>query len=181
MIRQWHDIKLGENVPREVNVLIEISKGSSTKYEIDKEHGLMMLDRFMYSSVHYPGDYGFIPQTYGGDNDALDILVYTNGNVLPQTIALFRPIGVMRMIDTGERDDKIIGVYVKDTRCANIKDLKDLPEHTLKEYREFFETYKTLEGKKVKVLGFMTKRAAYRLIREGIRSYEKKFKRKHRK
>ena len=127
MISQWHDIKLGENVPREANVLIEISKGSSTKYEIDKEHGLMMLDRFVYSSVHYPGDYGFIPQTYGGDGDALDILVYTNGTVLPQTIALFRPIGVMRMIDTGERDDKIIGVYVKDPRCANINDLKDLP------------------------------------------------------
>ena len=180
MIRQWHDIKLGENVPREVNVLIEISKGSSTKYEIDNEHGLMMLDRFVYSAVHYPGDYGFIPQTYGGDNNALDILVYTNGNVLPQTIALFRPIGVMRMIDTGERDDKIIGVYVKDPRCAYIKDLKDLPEHTLKEYREFFETYKNLEGKKVKVLGFMTRRAAYRLIREGIKAYEKKFKRKHR-
>ena len=181
MIRQWHDIKLGEDVPREVNVLIEISKGSSTKYEIDKEHGLMMLDRFVYSAVHYPGDYGFIPQTYGGDGDALDILVYTNGIVLPQTIALFRPIGVMRMVDNGERDDKIIGVYVKDPRYSYIKELNDLPQHTLKEYREFFETYKNLEGKKVKVLGFLTKRAAYRLIRDGIREYEKKFGRKHRK
>ena len=181
MIKQWHDIRLGDNVPREVNILIEISKGSSTKYEIDKEHGLMMLDRFVYSSVHYPGDYGFVPQTLGGDGDALDILVYTNGNVLPQTIALFRPIGVMRMIDTGERDDKIIGVYVKDPRCSYIQELRDLPEHTLKEFREFFETYKDLEGKKVTVLGFKTKRVAYNLIREGIKAYEKKFAKKHRK
>src|SRR3989338_7650622 len=165
MIKHWHDIKIGDMVPKKVNVLIEIQKGSNVKYEIDKEHGEMKLDRFLHSSVYYPGDYGFIPQTYGGDNDALDILVYTNGVVLPQTIALFRPIGVMRMIDTGERDDKIIGVYVKDPRCANIKDLKDLPEHTTKEYREFFETYKNLEGKKVKVLGFLTRREAYRLIR----------------
>ena len=180
MIKQWHDIKLGEKVPREVNVLIEISKGSGTKYEIDKEHGLMMLDRFVYSSVHYPGDYGFIPQTLGGDGDALDILVYGNGIVLPQTIALFRPIGVMRMIDTGERDDKILGVYVKDPRCRDINDLKDLPQHTLKEIKEFFETYKNLEGKEVRVLGFLTKRAAYKLIREGIKAYEKKFARKHR-
>ena len=178
-MHHWHDIKLGENVPYEINVLIEISKGSSTKYEIDKEHGLMMLDRFMHSSVHYTGDYGFIPQTMGGDGDALDILVYTNEKVLPQTIANFRPIGVMRMIDTGERDDKILGVYVKEPKCNGIKDLKDLPPHFLKELKEFFETYKNLENKKVKVLGFLTKRASYRLIREGIKAYEKKFARKH--
>ena len=181
MIKQWHDIKLGKNIPREVNVLIEISKGSATKYEIDKEHGLMMLDRFLHSAVHYPGDYGFIPQTLGGDGDALDILVYTHGTILPQTIANFRPIGVMRMIDQGERDDKIIGVYVKEPECNEIKDIKDLPQHAIKVCREFFETYKHLENKQTKVISFLTKRVAYKLIREGIKAYEKKFQRKHRK
>lgn len=181
MLKHWHDIKLGENIPKEINVLIEISKGTSTKYEIDHEHGLMMLDRFLYSAVHYPGDYGFIPQTMGGDENALDIVVYTNERVLPQTIANFRPVGVMRMIDSGEKDDKILGVYVQDPMCQNIKELKDLPPHFLKELKEFFETYKNLQNKKVKVLDFLTKRAAYKLIRECIKSYEKKFGRKHRK
>ena len=179
MIKQWHDIKLGKNIPKEINVLIEISKGSSTKYEIDKEHGLMMLDRFLHSAVHYPGDYGFIPQTLGGDDDALDILVYTNGKVLPQTIANLRPIGVMRMLDQGERDDKIIGVYANEPECDDIRDVKDLPKHTIKVYKEFFETYKSLENKKTKVISFLTKREAYKLIREGIKAYEKKFKRRH--
>src|SRR3989338_1003637 len=181
MVKQWHDIQLGKNIPKEVNVLIEIPRGSSTKYEVDHEHGLLMLDRFVYSSVHYPGDYGFVPQTISGDGDPLDILVYSEGIVIPQTIAAFRPIGVMKMIDNGEKDDKILGVYVKDPRTAYIKDLKDLPEHLLKEYKEFFQTYKDLENKKVTVTGFHGKSAAHKLIMESIKNYEKKFKRKHKK
>ena len=179
MFKQWHDIQLGKDIPKEVNVLIEIPKGSSTKYEVDHENGLLMLDRFVYSSVHYPGDYGFVPQTVSGDGDPLDVLVYTEGSVLPQTIAAFRPIGVMKMIDNGEKDDKIIGVYVKDPRTAYIKDLKGIPEHTLKEYKEFFQTYKDLENKTVTVTGFLGKSVAYKLIMEAVKTYEKKFKRKH--
>ena len=181
MVKQWHDIQLGKDIPKEINVLIEIPRGSSTKYEVDHEHGLLMLDRFVYSSVHYPGDYGFVPQTISGDGDPLDILVYSPGIVIPQTIAAFRPVGVMKMIDNGEKDDKIIGVYVKDPRTASIKDLKDIPEHTLKEYKEFFQTYKDLENKKVTVTGFMGKQTAYKLIMVSIKAYEKKFKRKHHK
>jgi len=179
MIKHWHDIKLGDKIPKEINVLIEIPKGSSTKYEIDKEHGLLFLDRFLHSAVHYPGDYGFIPQTLGGDGDALDILVYTNGAVLPQTIANMRPIGVMRMIDQGERDDKVLGVYVTEPECDELQDIKDLPKHAIKVYKEFFETYKNLENKKTKVVGFLTKKEAHKMIIEGIRDYEKKFQRKH--
>ncbi len=181
MVKQWHDIQLGLDVPKEVNVLIEIPKGSSTKYEVDKEHGLLMLDRFVYSSVHYPNDYGFIPQTVSGDGDPLDVLIYTEGAVLPQTIAAMRPIGVMKMIDNGQQDDKILGVYAKDPRTAYIKELKDLPQHTLKEYKEFFETYKDLENKIVKVTAFLGRSTAYKLIKEAIRAYEKKFQRKHKK
>ena len=181
MVKQWHDIQLGKDIPKEVNVLIEIPKGSSTKYEVDKEHGLLMLDRFVYSSVHYPGDYGFIPQTVSGDGDPMDELVYTEGAVIPQTIAACRPIGVMKMIDNGEQDDKIICVYVKDPRTDYIKDLKDLPEHMIKEYKEFFQTYKDLENKIVKVTAFHGKKVAHKLIMESIKAYEKAFKRKHRK
>ena len=171
----------GKDVPKEVNVLIEIPKGSSTKYEVDPEHGLLMLDRFVYSSVHYPGDYGFVPQTIGGDGDPMDVLVYSEGIVIPQTVAAFRPVGVMKMIDNGEKDDKIIGVYVKDPRASQIKELNDIPEHKLKEYKEFFQTYKDLENKKVTVTGFMGKGEAHRLILDSIKNYEKKFKRKHKK
>lgn len=181
IIKQWHDIKLGDKIPNEINALIEISKGSSTKYEIDKEHGLIMLDRFLHSAVFYPADYGFIPQTYGGDKDALDVLIYTFGNVLPQTIASVRPIGVMKMIDSGERDDKIICVYTKDPRCSEIKDIDDLPKHVVREFKEFFESYKNLEDKEVKVSGFFNRKQAHKLVVKGIKDYEKNFGRKHRK
>ena len=175
MVKHWHDIKLGDKVPKEVNVLIEIQKGSNIKYEIDKEHGEIKLDRFLYSSVHYPGDYGFIPQTYGGDNDALDVFIYTNAPILPGTIAAVRPIGAMTMIDSGERDDKIIGVYSTDPRFNEIHELSDLPKHALKEIKYFFESYKTLENKKVKVLKVLNKKEAYKLISKGIKDYNKKF------
>src|SRR3989338_2786082 len=175
MIKHWHDLKRGDMAPKEVNVLIEIQKGSNIKYEIDKEHGEIKLDRFLYSSVHYPGDYGFIPQTYGGDNDALDMLVYTNWGIQPGTIAAVRSIGAMTMIDSGERDDKIIGVYSVDPRLNEIQDINDLPKHAIKEIKYFFENYKTLENKKVKVLRVLNKKDAHKLILRGIDDYHKKF------
>ena len=176
MVKHWHEIKRGDRAPKEVNVLIEIQKGSSIKYEIDKEHGEIKLDRFLYSSVHYPGDYGFIPQTYGGDDDALDVIIYTNGGLLPGTIAAVRPIGAMTMIDSGERDDKIIGVYSMDPRTNQIQELSDLPKHAIKEIKFFFESYKTLENKKVKVLSVLSKNESHKLILRAIKDYNKKFK-----
>ena len=176
MIKHWHDLKRGEGAPKEVNVLIEIQKGSNIKYEIDKEHGGIKLDRFLYSSMYYPGDYGFIPQTYGGDNDALDMFVYTNWGILPGTIAAVRPIGAMTMTDSGERDDKIIGVYSMDPRLNEIREINDLPKHVIKEIKYFFENYKTLENKKVEVLRVLNQKDALGLIVRGIEDYDKKFK-----
>src|SRR3989338_1635376 len=104
MIKHWHDIDLGDKIPEEINAYVEIQKGSTTKYEIDKDHWILKVDRFMHSSVHYPGDYGFIPKTISGDNDAVDVIVYTNRVVLPGSIASVRPVGVMKMIDNGEKN-----------------------------------------------------------------------------
>ena len=176
MIKHWHDIDLGDKIPEEINAYIEIQKGSSTKYEIDKDHWILKVDRFLHSSVHYPGDYGFIPQTISGDGDAVDIVVYTNRVVLPNTLASVRPVGLMKMIDNGEKDDKVVCVYTKDPVMNGIKDIGDLPEHTVKEIKNFFETYKILENKKVQITAVLGRKEAYKLILEGLKSYKKKFK-----
>jgi inorganic pyrophosphatase len=175
----WHDIEAGKRAPEEVNVIIEVPMGARTKYELDPQSGLLKLDRFMYSPVHYPGDYGFIPQTYyAGDGDPMDILVLSNTPVHPRTIVKARPIGVLRMIDVSQQDDKIISVHSRDPRFDEIKDIKNLPRQTLRELRHFFEIYKELQNKKVKVLNFLNKAQAYREIRTSIKLYNQKFKKK---
>ncbi|MBI4155457.1 inorganic diphosphatase [Candidatus Woesearchaeota archaeon] len=171
----WHIIGIGKNFPKHVNAIIEISKNSHVKYEVDKETGLLKLDRFLYSAVHYPGDYGFVPRTLWEDGDPIDIIVLTNIPVQPLTLVSVRIIGVLRMIDVKERDDKIIGVYDCDPRFAEYKDIKDIPKHIILELKHFFETYKELEGKKCKVLEILDRKAAYKDIEKGLKLYAKNF------
>src|SRR5579875_2145026 len=143
----WHVIPPGEGdkCPHRVNAVIEIPKGSKCKYEIDKDYGLLKLDRVLFSSVIYPANYGFIPQTYCDDNDPLDILVICSQDVVPLCLVEAKVIGVMHMVDKGERDDKIIAVAANDMSVNYINDITDLPPHTEAEITRFFEDYKKLE------------------------------------
>ncbi|MDB5244771.1 MAG: ppa [Parcubacteria group bacterium] len=140
-----HDIEPGNK--EEINVIIEIPKGSQNKYEIDKESGLIKLDRANYSSAAYPFDYGFVPQTLWDDGDALDVIVLTTYPLAPGILVTVRPVAVMEMIDSGESDYKVIGVPVDDKRWEGVQDVADVNPHTLKEIQHFFETYKQLKGK----------------------------------
>ncbi len=171
----WHDVSIGNECPRIVNAIIEISKDSTQKYELDKETGLLKLDRFMYSAVHYPGDYGFIPRTLWSDGDPLDIVILTSRPVLPMTLVKVRIIGVMRMVDEDEEDDKVIAVYDCDPRYKEFRSIKDIPTHTLVELKHFFETYKDLQGKKVKILEMLDKDEAYKAVEKGMKLYNMKF------
>ncbi len=174
----WHDVSIGENAPDVVHAIVEIPKDSNMKYELDKETGMLKLDRFLYSAAHYPGDYGFVPRTLWYDNDPLDIIVITHRPVYPLTLANVRVIGVIRMVDDDEKDDKVIAVYDKDPRYSEFKDIKDVPQHILKEFVNFFERYKELQGKHVKVLEIMNRTAALKDIEIGQKMYNQKFKRK---
>src|SRR3990167_8891057 len=175
MTNPLHDISPGKNAPEIVNAIIEIPKGSKIKYEIDKESGLIKLDRFLFSSMHYPGDYGFIPQTHWDDGDPLDIIIITGEPVYPGTLVTAKVIGVLHMMDQEENDDKIIGVYEKDPRYKKINSISDLQEHFLDEIKHFFETYKELEKKEVKVFDIKGKEDAYKTLKRGIELYKKKF------
>ncbi len=171
----WHGVSFGENAPEVVNAIIEIPQGSRCKYEIDKPSGLLKLDRIIYSSFHYPCNYGFIPQTYGGDKDPLDILVITSLPLVPLTLVEARVIGVMQMIDGGEADDKIISVAINDPSVRHIKNVDQLPEHFFNELRHFFEEYKALEKKSVKVEEFGDKTKAVTIVKEAIEFYKENF------
>ncbi|MFS4457929.1 inorganic diphosphatase [Bdellovibrio sp. HCB2-146] len=169
----WHEVDIGEKSPQIVNAIIEIPKFSKTKFEIDKKSGLLKVDRVLYSSVHYPANYGFIPQTYCDDKDPLDILVLGQAEVHPISIMRARPIGYMRMVDQGEGDDKVIAVHEDDPEMAHIHSIQDVAPHMLKEIRNFFEVYKELEGKNVEVQGFFDKKEALQVIQESITLYSK--------
>ncbi|HEY8935312.1 MAG TPA: inorganic diphosphatase [Cyclobacteriaceae bacterium] len=167
----WHEVSIGTNPPEFINGIIEIPKGSRAKYEIDKESGLIKLDRVIYASMYYPLNYGFIPQTLGEDHDPLDIVVLTQVSVVPRCLIPSKVIGVMRMIDLGEADDKIIAVAQQDASVSHINDVSELPEYFKVELKHFFENYKTLENKKVVVDEFQSKDQAMRIIEEGIKNY----------
>jgi inorganic pyrophosphatase len=160
----WHDISPGEKAPKIVNAIIEIPRDSQQKYELDKESGILKLDRFLYSAVYYPGDYGFIPQTLWEDGDPMDIIILTNKPVYPLTLVRARVIGVIRMIDEEELDDKIIGVYDSDPRYSEYNSLKDIPKHVITELKHFFETYKELQspGEKVSVPEILDREHAWK-------------------
>ncbi len=173
----WHDVPLGKNAPGEINVIIEIPKGSHNKYEIDKETGLIGLDRANYNSAPYPFDYGFAPQTLWHDGDALDVIVLTTYPLDVGVLVAVRPVAVMEMIDSGENDYKVIAVPVNDKRWEDVQNLEDLNKHNLKEYQHFFETYKALKGKPtpVEIQGFKGKEDALAAVKESVELYKQKF------
>ena len=171
----WHEVSIGDHPPEFVNGIIEIPKGSRAKYEIDKDSGLIKLDRVIYASMYYPLNYGFIPQTLGEDHDPLDIVVLTQVSVVPNCLIPSKVIGVMRMIDRGEGDDKIIAVAMQDASVSHINDVSELPDYFKIELKHFFENYKVLEDKVVVVDEFESKERAKEIILASIESYKKHF------
>jgi inorganic pyrophosphatase len=171
----WHNVSPGNNLPEIVNGIIEIPKGTRAKYELDKESGLLRLDRVLYSSVYYPANYGFIPQSYCDDNDPLDILILSQIDIVPMCIVPAKVIGVMRMLDNGEADDKIIAVAVGDPSVSHINDISELPQHFISELRNFFEDYKKLENKTVVVEEFFDKNTALEILQESFEMYNDRF------
>lgn len=169
----WHDVSIGDNAPETITGIIEIPKNCRAKYELDKESGLLLLDRVLYSSINYPANYGFIPQTYCDDNDPLDIMVLSQIEIVPMCLVEAKPIGVMRMIDQGEMDDKIIAVALNDMSVNHFNDVSDLPEHWIKELRSFFEDYKKLENKEVIVEEFQGREIAKEVIEQSRIDYKK--------
>jgi inorganic pyrophosphatase len=174
MINPWHQVSIGRRSPAVVQCIIEIPKGSRAKYELDKESGLLRLDRVLYSSVFYPANYGFIPRTYCDDGDPLDILVMSLINLEPLCIVDAKVIGVMRMLDNGEADDKIIAVAANDVSVSHLNDITELPQHTIHELRNFFEDYKKLENKSVVVEEFQNRELAYQIVEQAIIDYQEK-------
>ena len=171
----WHAVSYGQNIPENVNAIIEIPRNSRAKYELDKDTGLLKLDRVLYSSVYYPANYGFIPRTYCDDKDPLDILVLSQIEMQPLCLVDAKVIGVMRMLDQGEADDKIIAVCANDMSVAHINDISELPAHFIEELRHFFEEYKKLENKVVKIEEVQGERLAKKIIMHSINDYKQKF------
>jgi inorganic pyrophosphatase len=170
----WHDTIVDEEiVATSFPVVIEIPKGSKNKYELDKETGLLKLDRVLYSAVHYPADYGFIPRTYCGDGDPLDALVLSQEPVYPLTIVQARAIGVMQMRDEKGEDDKVIAVSIYDPAFADFTDKAQLPQHLLRELQRFFQDYKTLENKHVVIENMLGPDDAVRIVRDSLEMYRR--------
>lgn len=171
----WHDI-LEERITKDKFVsVIEISKGCKNKYELDKETGMLKLDRVLYTATHYPANYGFIPRTYADDNDPLDVLVLCQEDIIPLTLVDCYPIGVLIMIDGEQRDEKIIAIAEKDPFLNMYKDVTELPAHISSEIKHFFEVYKQLEGKKTEVEEFLGRTEAEKIIEKSIENYKIKF------
>jgi inorganic pyrophosphatase len=167
----WHDVTPGEGLPAEFTSVIEIPMGSSVKYELDKETGMLRMDRILYSAVYYPANYGFIPQTLAEDDDPLDVLVLCQEAVAPLTLVHARAIGLMTMIDSGKKDHKVLAVAVNDPEYNGVTEASDLPGHRLNMLRRFFQDYKTLEGKSVEVDEFQQASAALPVIEAALSRY----------
>ncbi len=168
----WHDISPEEITPDRFTAVIEIPKGSSCKYELDKKTGLLRLDRVLYTATHYPANYGFIPRTYADDGDPLDVLVLCAEQIFPLTLVEVYPIGVMRMIDGGKIDDKIIAIPLSDPTYKGIRSINELPRHIFDEIMHFFTVYKQLENKQTAVKELYDYKDAIEIVREAIESYE---------
>jgi inorganic pyrophosphatase len=172
----WHDISPGKKAPDKINIIVEIPKGSQNKYEYDVKNKIFKLSRILLSSVYYPGNYGFIPQTIAKDNDPLDVLVLISNPTQVGTLLEAKPIGVLRVIDRGKEDNKILCVANGDAKLKRIKSIREIEKHTLEEIEHFFFVYKQLERKKVKILGWKDARDAKKIITNSIKEYKKKFK-----
>lgn len=172
-----HNLPSGKNPPEEIYCLVEIPKGKTNKYEYDRKLGVFRLDRVLYEAVFYPAEYGVIPQTLNmADNDPVDIMVLSTFPTFPGCLIACRPVGVLKMIDTGEGDDKIIAVPANDPRFEHIKDLNDLTPHLKKEIVNFWENYAELQpNKKIKIKGWGSRTTALRLIRQAIKNYQQEF------
>lgn len=173
----WHDVPLGEDAPEEFNVIVEIPRGSHNKYEIDKDTGLIKLDRVNFSAAAYPCDYGFAPQTLWDDGDALDVVLFSTNPIPSGILVTARPVGLMEMTDDAESDHKIIAVPTEDIRFDDVKDLEDLNKHTLKELQHFFENNKKLKKKPVEITvhGFKPRADALEAVKRSIKMYKEKF------
>ena len=172
MLHAWHDVSPGLEIPRDFQAVIEIPLGSNVKYELDKETGLLKVDRIIHSAVFYPANYGFIPQTYAEDNDPLDVLVLCQEPVQPLALIKARAIGVMTMVDSGASDDKIIAVATRDPEFSDYIEARDLPSHRLLVLRRFFQDYKQLEGKQVQVEEIRPAYAALTVIEKALARYQ---------
>ena len=171
----WHEISPKRISPEDFICVIEITKGSKKKYELDKETGFLLLDRILYTSTHYPANYGFIPRTFGDDGDPLDVLLICAEQIEPMTLVRAYPIGVITMIDNGRRDEKIIAIPYNDPNYNMYKDISELPCHLFEEMSHFFKVYKNLEHKETAVEEATGKDDAMRVIKEGIESYIENF------
>ena len=175
MINIWHDINENRVSPEDFICVVEIPKGSKKKYELDKETGLIILDRILYTSTHYPANYGFIPRTYGDDNDPLDVLLLCTEKLDPLTLVRAYPIGVITMVDNNSNDEKIIAIPFSDPTYNGYKDISELPEHIFDEMRHFFEVYKTLENKSTAVDTVKGYAEAVEVIKKAMENYKNKF------
>jgi inorganic pyrophosphatase len=173
MINPWHDVTPGENIPQEFSAIIEIPFGSSVKYEMDKNSGLIKLDRVLYSAVYYPANYGFVPQTLAEDDDPLDVLVLCQETVVPLTLIHARTIGLMTMIDAGKKDHKIIAVATEDPEFSSYREAAEMPPHRLAMLRRFFQDYKQLEGKAVEVDEIQPAKVAFPIIEDALARYSR--------
>lgn len=171
----WHDIKPERIKPEDFVAVVEISKGSKKKYELDKETGFIILDRILYTSTHYPANYGFIPRTYGDDMDPLDVLVLCSEPIEPLSLVRCYPIGVMNMIDNGMGDEKIIAIPFNEPNYNIYQNINELPPHVFNEMRHFFSVYKELENKETAVNEFGGRQEAVEIVRNCIRRYTKTF------
>ncbi len=173
-MNSWHDID-PKYTEKDFLAIIEITKGSKVKYELDKETGLLKLDRILYTSTHYPANYGFIPRSYARDLDPLDVLLISSEPILPLTLVHCKPLGVIRMKDSGFDDEKIIAVALDDPSFSSYQDISELPEHLFSEMQHFFEVYKALEGKETAVESLGTREDAVEIIQDALDRYREKF------
>ncbi|ABC81056.1 inorganic diphosphatase [Anaeromyxobacter dehalogenans] len=169
----WHDVELPRFVEDPIPAIIEIPTGSKVKYELDKKSGLLLVDRILFSAVHYPANYGFVPRTYCDDGDPLDILVLCSEQIQPLAIMQAKVIGVMQMRDDKGQDDKLIAVHADDPNYADYTDVSELPQHRLRELQRFFQDYKALENKKVLVRAPQGRSEALEVLRDAIRLYDR--------
>lgn len=168
----WHDISASRITPEKFSALIEITKGCKVKYELDKETGMLIVDRILHTSTHYPANYGFIPRTYGDDKDPLDVLVLCSENIVSMSLVECYPIGVIYMEDGGEMDEKVLAIPCGDPFYNSYKDISELPKHIFDEMVHFFTVYKTLENKSTVIKGIDGKEAAINIIKTCIVNYD---------